>query len=190
MRRAALLAAALAAGLPAAASAAPRYAFTAETTVTTVVVSTCTAREGGSAVTESMTWEIRSTQSGTSAIGRGSRAPDGHTKLTGTIRRETVRQIDGQPWGEPQGGTHPLQEDRDAFGVLYRAGKRRLELRLSHGGLLDPRFAPLAAGASTTIVQDPPAEVREQDVQTTDGGTCRDEERTDVVRTVTVTRLR
>lgn len=190
MRRALIMAGLLAATTPAVGAAAPRYSFRAETTATTVVTSSCTAREGGSTSTETLTWELKSIQTGTSVIGRGKRAPKGSTKLTGTLRRETVRQIDGQPSGEPQGGTEPLQESDDPYGVLYRAGKRRLELRLSHGGLLDPTFAPLARGKTITIVQDPPAETSSSDVATTEGGSCRDTERYDVMRRITITRTR
>ena len=188
MRRALLVLAALGACAPAA-NAAPRYRFTAETTALTTVTSTCKAREGGSTTTESMVWELRSTQTGTSAIGRRGRQPKGTTRLTGTLRRELTREIDGQPFGEPQGGTEPMQEDEDPYGVLYRKGRTRLELRLSHGGLLDPTFAPLAVGKSTTIVQDPPADSSSEQAAITEGGSCTDEERFDVVRRITVTRV-
>lgn len=189
MRRVLIFLVVMAAGAPAA-GAAPRYRFTADTTATTTVTSSCTARESGSRTTESMIWELTSTQTGTSAIGRGTRQPKGTTRLTGTLRRESSRQIDGQPFGEPQGGTEPMQEDKDPYGVLYRVGRTRLELRLSHGGLLDPRFAPLAVGKGTTIVQNPPADVSTKEYATTDGGRCSDQEHSDVVRRITITRVR
>lgn len=190
MRRALTVLALGLCAVPAAEAAGPRYRFVAETKSTTTVTSTCTAREGGAGTTETFVWALESRQAGTSAIGRGTRRePKGAWKLTGTIRRESTRRVEGAEPGAPQGGTEPLQEREGTTGLLYRLGKR-LELRLSHGGLLDPVFGPLARGKSTTIVQDPEAREFTSEQTTTEGGACTDRERTEIVRRIVVTRLR
>lgn len=190
MKRVAALTAALALGAPATAPAAkPSYRFVAKTTLLVTTTSACTAREGGGTTTETLTWEIRARERGFSEVGDGSRRTRGSSTRTGTLRRETSRQFEGYDPSltPPQGGTDPLQEEKRSYGIVRRVGKR-LELGLTYLGMIDPIFAPLAPGKSITIAQNPPAQTSRGDYETTDGGRCIDEERSDSFRRVTLTR--
>lgn len=169
-------------------AAGPRYRFVSTTTLLVTATSTCgPSNEGGKRTTERFTYELRSREVGTSEVGRGNADPKGSTRRTGTIRRATVREYEGLDPQPVQEGTEPLQESERSYGILHRLPSGRLELGLSHLGLLDPRFAPLDRGASTTIRQDPPPEVI---TTTSDDGRCVDEDRSDISRRTKITRVR
>jgi hypothetical protein len=174
------------AGPAAAQAAGPKYKFVSRTTLTTVTRSDCAPGEGGVRTIETLTWELKSKQTGTSEIARTSSGqPKGSTKTTGTIRRETKREYEGTDPAPPQGGTEPMQEDLRTYGALHRASGGRLELYLDHAGMLDPLFSPLKPGRSITLTQHP-ADL----VDTRDDGHCVDEERTTASRTIKITRIR
>lgn len=168
----------------------PRYRFVAKSTLTVTTTSSCAGQDGRGGVMERLTWELQSRQAGTSAIGRGSRSPKGFTRLTGTIRHETARQYEGHEPMEPQGATEPMQALEQRNGIMFRAPRGRLELRLSHLGLVDPTFAPLPVGARRAITQEPAPESSTTEHTTTDGGSCVDEERSELTRRIVIVRVR